>query len=455
MKKILLIGKSGRNDAIADAIARSLRPKQLYIFSDVMNASLRSKATGVRKGTSDSRDEVASYAAEVKPDFAIIGPEEPLFAGIVDLLAEMDIPSVGPTKELAQLETSKSFTRRLVSKHRIPGNPEHRIFRSIDGMDSYLRRQGSFVIKPDGLSSGKGVQVFGEHLKTIEQAIAYSRELFAAGQAAVIVEEKLDGEEFSFQSFCDGYHVIDTFPIQDHKRADEGDTGPNTGGMGSYSCENLSLPFLRQEHIDEAHYINQRVCDALRNEFHVPYKGILYGGFMVTKDGLRLIEYNARFGDPEVMNVLPLLETDFIDICEAIIAGTLDSLPISFKKKAAVCKYVVPEGYPSTPRTRVAIDLRDVPPQSDQLRVYYGAVEDDGRDGPLLLTGSRAIAMVGIGSDVAEAERIAEDAACSVRGPVMHRRDIGSEQLIRRREDHMKAVLASAPLDLPKINQTA
>lgn len=454
MRKILLIGKSGRNDAIADAIARSQHPKQLYILSDVMNSSLLSKAHGVRKGRSDSPDEVASYAAEVKPDFAIIGPEEPLAAGVVDRLAKMGIPSVGPTERLAQLESSKSFTRRLLSKYQIPGNPEHRIFQSIDGMESYLRRQGSFVIKPDGLTSGKGVQVFGEHLKTIEQAVAYCRELFAAGQPAVIVEEKLDGEEFSFQSFCDGYHVVDTFPVQDHKRAGEADTGPNTGGMGSYSCEDHSLPFLRREDIEKASQINQLVCDALRKELGVPYKGILYGGFMVTKDGLRLIEYNARFGDPEVMNVLPLLETDFIDICEAIINGTLDLRSISFKRKATVCKYVVPQGYPAKPVKDVAINLQDVPAQSEQLRVYYAAV-DDQPDGSLHLTGSRALAFVGIGKNLAEAERIAEHAASSVHGPLTHRRDIGSKQLIRHRVDHMKAILATNNKELAKIHQVA
>ncbi|MDO8575985.1 MAG: phosphoribosylamine--glycine ligase, partial [bacterium] len=262
--RILLIGKSGRNDAVADTVARSRYPNQLFIFSDVMNSSLLSKAYHVRKGRSESCDDVASYAAEVKPDFAIIGPEEPLAVGVVDRLAEMGIPCVGPTQELAKLESSKSFTRRLLSKYKIQGNPEHRIFHSIDGMESYLRRQTSFVIKPDGLTSGKGVQVFGEHLKTIEQAMSYCQELFAAKQPAVIIEEKLDGEEFSFQSFCDGYHVVDTFPVQDHKRAGEADTGPNTGGMGSYSCEDHSLPFLRPEHIKEASQINQLVCDALR-----------------------------------------------------------------------------------------------------------------------------------------------------------------------------------------------
>lgn len=454
MKKILLIGKSGRNDCIADAIARSRHPKQLFIFSDVVNSSLLSKAYHVKRGTSESCEEVARYAAEVKPDFAIIGPEEPLATGVVDELAKMGIPSVGPTRELARLESSKSFTRRLLSKYGIQGNPEHKIFYSIDGMESYLRRQGSFVIKPDGLTSGKGVQVFGEHLKTIEQAVAYCQELFAAKQPAVIVEEKLDGEEFSFQSFCDGYHVVDTFPVQDHKRAREGDVGPNTGGMGSYSCEDHSLPFLLPKHIREASQINQLVCDALRKEVGVPYKGILYGGFMVTKNGLRLIEYNARFGDPEVMNVLPLLETDFIDVCEAIIGGTLDSLSISFKKKATVCKYIVPEGYPTTPVKNVAINLQNTPAQSEQLRVYYAAV-DDQFDGSLHMTGSRALAFIGIGDDLIEAERIAEDAANSVRGRVMHRRDIGSAQLIQRRKDHMKSILATSNNKPAKIHQAA
>lgn len=171
---------------------------------------------------------------------------------------------------------------------------------------------------------------------------------------------------------------------------------------------------------------------------------------MVTKNGLRVIEYNARFGDPEVMNVLPLLETDFIDVCEAIINGTLDSLSISFKKKATVCKYIVPQGYPTKPAKNVAINIQDIPVQSEQLRIYYAAV-DDQPDGSLHLTGSRALAFVGIGNDLTEAERIAEHAANCVRGPIMHRRDIGSEQLIRRRVDHMKSILLESNRELTHI----
>ncbi len=457
MKKIpniLVVGKSGRNDCIAAACVQSQRPHKLFIMSDVINQSLRSKAHGWRKGKTDSPEEVGRYATEIKADLVIIGPEEPLAAGVVDKLVELNISTVGPTRSLARLESSKSFTRELITEFGIPGNPEHRVFRSIDGIEQYLRRLRNFVIKPDGLTSGKGVRVSGEHLRSIEQALAYCRELFEAKQPAVVVEEKLEGEEFSFQSFCDGYHVKDTFPIQDHKRAGEGDIGDNTGGMGSYSCEDHSLPFLKPEHIQEASRINQLVCDALRKKCGEPYRGILYGGFMVTKDGLRLIEYNARFGDPEVMNVLPLLETDFIDVCEAITAGTLDSLPISFARKATVCKYVVPQGYPSNPVKDVPIDLQDVPKESHNLRVYYAAVDDE-RTGSLQLTGSRALAFVGIGENLAEAERIAEEAANRVHGPVVHRSDIGTDKLVRRRIDHMKAILADRSKDLATMHRVA
>jgi phosphoribosylamine--glycine ligase len=253
-----------------------------------------------------------------------------------------------------------------------------------------------------------------------------------------VIEEKLEGEEFSYQSFCDGRHVKDTVAVQDHKRAYEGDSGPNTGGMGSYSCEDRSLPFLRKQDIQQASQINMAVAEAVRKEIGGDgFKGILYGGFMITKNGLKVLEYNARFGDPEAMNVLPLLETDFIDVCEAIISGTLDKIRVSFRSKATVCKYVVPDGYPDKPKREVRID--NIPASTDNLKVYYAAVNQKA-DG-LYSTGSRAIAVVGIGNNLAEAEQVAEDAASKVNGPVRHRKDIGTSALIQRRIDHVNRLL--------------
>jgi len=441
MVKILMIGKSGRIDCIADALARSSRPKKLYAFSEVNNPGLIEKLEGpVEIGKTDDLAHVEKYASRVRPDFAIIGPEEPLAAGVVDMLmGRLGIPCVGPTKSLTQLESSKSFTRELVSKYSIPGNPEYRIFQSLDGLEPYLRKIGEFVVKPDGLTGGKGVKIYGEHLHSIEEALQYCRFLLEKCQQPVVVEERLDGEEFSLQSLCDGQHVVDMVVAQDHKRAFAGDSGPNTGGMGSYSCEDHRLPFLSKEIIQEASKITLLVAQALLNKLGEEYKGILYGGFIVTKNGLRLLEYNARFGDPEVMNVLPILKTDFIDICESIINGTLHKVPILFEQKATVCKYVVPNGYPANPEKGISISMDDVPKESNELRIYYGAVNK--KQEGLYLTGSRAIAFVGIGDNLEEAEQIAEDAANRVKGSVRHRKDIGTYSLIQKRVNHMQKVM--------------
>ncbi len=436
-KKILLIGKSGRLDCLVDAVARSSQAKEIYILSEVKNPGLLKKAKpeNIKRGRTDDVPTVRRYAEKIRPDFAIIGPEEPLAAGVVDALKEIGIPCVGPTEKLARVETSKSFTRALLDKYGILDNPKYRVFHDTRGLRSYFEDEASFVIKPDGLTSGKGVKVFGEHLQSISEAVDYCQEIFDSGQGPVIVEEKLDGEEFSFQSFCDGSHVVHTIPIQDHKRAGNDDSGPNTGGMGSYSCADHLLPFLTPEHVEEACRINAEVARALQIEIREKYKGILYGSFMLTRHGLRVIEYNARFGDPEVMNVLPLLDADFIEVCEAIISETLDQIPVRFHRKATVCKYIVPEGYPSDPVRGAKIDISNVPAENDNMRLFYAAVNVKGDD--LCLTGSRAIAIVGIGTNLAEAERVAEAAASKITGPVFHRTDIGTSELVNQRIAHM------------------
>jgi phosphoribosylamine--glycine ligase len=444
MTRAAVIGYDGRTSAVMDTLQRSKR-----IVGKVVRLSRGKMSANPAVGEAEIRLSVQRLEKlGQKPDFVVNGPEETLAMGkgVVDLLRdEFGIPCIGPTKRLAQLEASKAFTRRLLATHGIPGNPEFRIFSASDlgEIKSYLQQLGSFVVKPDGLTGGKGVKVSGEHLRSIGDAVLYCRELFNVGHPFVVIEEKLDGEEFSLQSFCDGKHVKHMPVVQDHKRAHAGDTGPNTGGMGSYSCEDHSLPFLSRRDLQQAQDITERVAQALREDFpQEPYKGILYGGFMVTRYGVRLIEYNARFGDPEALNVLSLLKTDFVDVCEAIIQGTLDKLAITFEKLATVCKYVVPEGYPEHYAENVneVIDWRNVP-KSANLRIFEAAVEKDG-DAVGRLSGSRAVAFVGIGANVAEAERIAESAARAVKGPVEHRDDIGTQKLIAKRVAHMRALLS-------------
>jgi phosphoribosylamine--glycine ligase len=436
--RVLLIGQDGRTDCLAEALVAS--GAEVHTVCSLANhPGLAKKSTSVRWGRPDDVPMVVDFAHEVRPDLVVVGPEDPLAAGVVDAIqSALGTPCFGPTKALAQLEASKAFTRDLLARHRIPGSLRYRAFTSLDGVETYMHELGQFVVKADGLMGGKGVKVFGEHLTTVAESVEYTKSLLPRGQ--VVVEEKVEGEEFSLQSLCDGEHTVATIPVQDHKRAFEDDRGPNTGGMGSYSDADHRLPFLSAEHLAEAARINGLVGQALREQTGAPYRGVLYGGFMATRDGVRVLEYNARFGDPETMNVVPLIEGSVLEILMAAATGTLARTPVTFRKRATVCKYVVPEGYPDAPVKNERIDLSGLPPSSDQLRIYAAALRQD--DGHVVMTGSRALAVVGIADTIPAAADIAERAIGTVRGRIMHRRDIGSPALIQRRVDHLAALRA-------------
>ena len=270
-----------------------------------------------------------SYSRKNKIDFAIIGPENPLANGIVNELENVGVMCVGPKKEVALIETSKTFARKIIDLCCPEKNPQRKEFSSIEGVESFIKQLGGeYVIKFDGLMGGKGVRVSGEHLKNIDEGVAYANEIINIG-GSFLIEEKLVGEEFSLMSFVDGKVCKHMPVVQDHKRAYEGDTGPNTGGMGTYSFGNHSLPFLSEKDINEAQKTNELVAKQLFEETGTPYVGILYGGFMLTRDGVKVIEYNARFGDPEAMNVLSILESDFLSVCISMIDGNLKSQDLS------------------------------------------------------------------------------------------------------------------------------
>ena len=375
------------------------------------------------------------YAKEINATLAIIGPENPLANGVSDILWDLGIPTIGPKKNLAQIEVSKSFTRNLQKTYQIPGSPTYRHFKSMEGVSGFLKKLGdNYVVKYDGLAGGKGVKVSGDHLKNHHAAIEYCDNLIQKG-STFLIEEKFIGEEFSLMSFCDGTNIKHMPAVQDHKRAYDGDLGPNTGGMGSYSDQNHSLPFLKDSDIKEAQSINRETLKALKEHFKEDYKGILYGGFMATTNGIKLIEYNARFGDPEAMNVLSILKTDLVEICEHIINGSLDKIDIQFENKATVCKYAVPEGYPDKPIKNKPVDISKV--KNPDL-LFYASV--DIKDGLLVESGSRTIATVGISNSIFSAEKIAEESISCVEGPLFHRIDIGTPLLIEKRKSNMNSL---------------
>jgi phosphoribosylamine---glycine ligase len=439
MPNILLVGNGAREHAMAEAISRSGQHPHLFSFMKANNPGIASLSTRIQPGSYADLKAITGFALENKIDLAVIGPEDPLNNGVVDALAACGIPSVGPSKSLARLETSKSFTRNLVGKYNIPGNPQFKVFTSMDGVEAFLNELEGIVLKPDGLTGGKGVLVQGDHFSTKAEALKLCGQILKES-SSVIIEEKFDGEEFSLQCLCDGKTVVGTPLVQDHKRRFDGDCGPNTGGMGSYSLPDHSLPFLKPSDIEEGLEITRQVAAALRKETGSLYKGVMYGGFIATKTGAKLLEYNARFGDPEAMNILPLLRTDFVEVCRHIIDGTLDRLKIEFAPKATVCKYIVPKGYglpadhPDAASSRAKIEIGDV----GAARLYYSSV-DQKEDG-LYLSSSRAAGIVGIADDLDEARAIAEAGVKAVRGPVAYREDIGTQALIQKRMEHMRKI---------------
>lgn len=438
MKKVLLVGSGAREHVLAETIMRSPQDVHLYVFAKTRNPGIIHMAQDYHVGDLMNNDEIVAYAREMRPDFAIIGPEDPIANGVADALLTVGVETVAPLARVAQLEASKSFTRDLLKKYNIPGNPKYGVFTDADEAKKFGERllgEGSeLVIKADGLMGGKGVMVQGDHFQTLEDGMEFASECIAKF-GRVVFEEKLVGQEFSLLSFADGTHTVDMPIAQDHKRAFAGDKGPNTGGMGTYSDSDHLLPFLSVADADSAREITKKVQEALYKETGTLYRGIMYGGFMAVKNGVRLIEYNMRFGDPEVMNVLPLLQTDFVEICQAMIDRSLDQVRVEFAPKATVCKYVVPEGYPESGVKGEVVGVPDNVP--DGVRLYYGSV-DECESGELVLCGSRAVAVVGVGETIAEAERLAESVAARVTGPVFHREDIGTRRLIDERVAMMR-----------------
>lgn len=433
---ILLVGNGAREHVIAETLQKSRHNPQIFAFGKTKNPGIFSIAVEYGLGDVSDLDVLGQFITGKNIDFAFIGPENPLEAGVADFLAEHDIPCIGPTKLLAQLESSKSFTRNLLQKYNVPGNPAYGVFSDLDELRKFIVNEipDQFVVKADQLCGGKGVKVQGDHFATAEEGIDFAQECIAA-VGKVVIEEKLVGQEFSLMTFADGKSVAHLNTVQDHKRAFEGDKGPNTGGMGSYSYPD-KLPFLSDNDLADAHEMSLRTMEVLQEEVGGEFKGIIFGGYMLTSTGVKIIEYNARFGDPEVMNLLPVLETDLVDICLAMIEGRLSEIEVKMAPKATVCKYVVPEGYPDNP-TKGEIVTVDENYQTDA-KLYYASI--DQKDDGLYLGGSRSLAYVGIADDIFEAEQIAEDAVTNaVKGPVFHRKDIGTKELINQRMEMVSA----------------
>ena len=437
MNKVLLIGSGGREHAIAKALKEG--GAKIY-------AVMKHKNPGIARLSKDyiiGDDSSVSFVKNLdwvkfkKVDFAVIGPEAPLINGMTDMLEEKGIPVVGPKKNAAIIEGSKEFMRDLMKKHNIEGMVDYYVFNDPKKVEEFLNNYNKpFVVKPVGITGGKGVWVMGDHFKTKEEGIKYAKEIIEkriGGVDRVIIEEKLVGEEFTLQIFTDGRNLEGMPLVQDFKRAYEGDLGPNTGGMGSYSMENHLLPFLTKEDYTKAMKIMEDIIAAMRREGRI-YKGIIYGQFMLTPEGPKIIEVNCRFGDPEAMNVLSILKTNFVDIAWSIIEEKL--IPVEFENKATVVKYVVPQGYGTKPLANQEIKVNEERIKKEGALLYYASVNES--NGKIYTTTSRSLAVVGIADNLYEAENIAEKALKHIEGKVYSRHDIAKKEMIEAKITKMR-----------------
>ena len=426
--RLLLVGGGAREHAVASV----LEGHDIYSVSSNRNPGIAELAKEHLRAKETDIEAVAAFAKKHRIEGAVIGPEAPLAAGLADRLEGDGVRVLGPRKAAARVEWDKEYARRQLWRRE---NPKYEVFGAAnyneDLLEDFFRDlPWDPVVKPLGLTAGKGVKVMGDHFQTPEEGLAYAKEvMFRDGM--VIVEQKLEGEEFTLMALTDGQDLLVMPAVQDHKRAFEGDKGPNTGGMGSYSDSDQSLPFLSKSDIEEATETMKRIVRNSKAETGAPYRGVLYAGCMATADGVKIIEFNSRFGDPEACNVLALLDGNLGDFFEG---GKWKNL--RFREQATVCKYLVPEGYPEKPR---AGEPLRVEPSTEAL-FFFASVDE--QDGTLLTTSSRSVAVVGVGDTLEEAERKAEMGLGRVHGRLHARHDIGTPALVRKRVVHMTQLRA-------------
>ncbi|HUT51629.1 MAG TPA: phosphoribosylamine--glycine ligase [Alphaproteobacteria bacterium] len=416
--RILIVGGGGREHALAWAIAASPLCDALYCAPG--NAGIAQEAICVPVGADDIEGLVAFVQTEAI-DLVVVGPEAPLVAGLVDRLDALGIRAFGPSAAAAQLEGSKGFMKDFCARHAIPTAGYAR-FDTAEAARAYIRDHGApIVVKADGLAAGKGVTVAAS-VEEAEAAVAAAMEeaAFGAAGAEVVIEDCMVGEEISIFALCDGTHFVPFASAQDHKAVGEGDTGPNTGGMGAYSPAPVATPVLEQQVIDE---IIRPTVDGMAAD-GVPFKGVLFAGIMVTEDGPKLLEFNVRFGDPECQVLMMRLKSDLVTALVAACDGVLEHFDLRWHDDAALVVVMAANGYPGAYEKGTEIKGVAEAEADEAVTVFHaGTAIDDGR---LLATGGRVLGVTAIGQTVGDAQARAYAAVDRIDWPDgFCRRDIG------------------------------
>lgn len=419
--KVLVVGSGGREHAIVWRLKKNNAIEKIYCAPG--NAGIGLDAECVPIGAMEF-DKLVDFAKSEKIDFTIIGMDDPLVGGVVDAFEKEGLRVFGPRKNAAIIEGSKAFSKDLMKKYGIP-TAKYESFTDYEEAKKYLDNQEMpIVIKADGLALGKGVLI----CMTREEAESGLKEImldkkFGSAGNAVVIEEFLQGPEVSVLSFCDGKTVVPMVSAQDHKRALDGDKGLNTGGMGTFSPSVFYTEEMNEECMKT---IFQPTVDAMAKEGR-PFVGILYFGLMLTKDGMKVIEYNARFGDPETQVILPRLKTDLLEIMEACVDGKLADMNIEWYDNAAVCVVLASGGYPVSYEKGFEIKGLDEIAKRDDIVVFHAGTAE--KDGKLVTNGGRVLGITGIGKDINEAIKIAYEGVEIVDFEKKHfRTDIGRKE---------------------------
>jgi phosphoribosylamine--glycine ligase len=401
--KILVVGGGGREHAIVTALSKSKRVDKLYCVPG--NAGIEELAECAPIGVMEF-DKIAMYALEKQVDMVVVGPDDPLVAGLVDVLETAGLKVFGPDKKAAILEGSKAFSKDLMKKYNIP-TAKYEVFEdSVKAVEFLNECSFPIVLKADGLALGKGVLI----CKDYDEAVAGIHEImddkkFGSAGNKMVIEEFMTGREVSVLSFTDGKTIKIMTSAQDHKRAKDNDEGLNTGGMGTFSPS----PFYTKEVDEFCHkYIYQATVDAMRSEDR-EFKGIIFFGLMITKDGPKVLEYNARFGDPEAQVVITRMKNDIVDVFEACIDGHLENIDLQFEDNAAVCVILASDGYPvAYEKGKEIRGLENFKGKDGYYCFHAGSKKVDDK---IVTNGGRVLGITAIGSDLKEARKNAY-AAC-------------------------------------------
>ncbi len=424
--KVLVVGGGGREHALAWKAAQGARVTKVFVAPGNPGTAREPNVENVSLDVLDFAA-LADFVRDAGVELTIVGPEVPLVEGIRDFFDARGLACFGPSRAAAQLEGSKAFTKAFLARHRIP-TAAYRAFSDLSGAEAYIRQRGSpIVVKADGLAAGKGVVV----ARTMSEALDTVREMlsgaaFGSAGRTVVIEDCLVGEEASFICIADGRHAVPFASAQDHKTRDEGDLGPNTGGMGAYS----PAPVVTQE-------IHERImAEVIRPTIAgmaadgVPYTGFLYAGLMIAPDGTpNVIEFNCRFGDPEAQPVLARLQTDIVELCASALAGRLDSVPLRWDPRVALAVVMAAGGYPGSYSKGDTIEGLDDVVGSD-VKVFHAGTRIDGAR--TVTDGGRVLSVVGLGDDVVAARDRTYRAVDQIRYANRYfRRDIGYRAVAR------------------------